>query len=106
METGIEGAEGCGGGLEEAFKRAVEAGAAGGETLPGLGEGLAGIMAENGGGEIGEVGLAEAELGGEDGFEAEGKFVEALDETMEKRGDARLARLTGRRVRRWRAWRS
>ena len=47
-------------------------------------------MAENRGGETGEIGLTEAELGGEDGLEAEGELVEALGETMEESGDARL----------------
>ncbi len=70
VEAGVEGADADGGALQGAFEGAVEAGAAGLEALAGLGEALAGIVAKESGGEIGEVGLMLAELGGEGGFKA------------------------------------
>ena len=59
------------------------------------GEGLAGIVAEDGGGEVGDVVLTLAKLGGEGGFRAEGEVVEALGLAVQKRGDAGLGAADG-----------
>jgi hypothetical protein len=50
VEAGVEGGEGGDGGVEAVFERAMEVVAAGLEALAGLGERLAGIVAEDGGG--------------------------------------------------------
>jgi hypothetical protein len=56
----------------------VELGAAGQEPFAGLGKGLAGIVAKDGGGKVGGVALALAELAADGSFRAENKIVEAL----------------------------
>ena len=62
VEARAECADADGGTLQSAFEGAVEADAAGEQALAGLGKRLAGIVAEDGGGEIGEAGLAMAKL--------------------------------------------
>ena len=88
MEAGVNGADADGGAAECALERAVDAGAEGLQTFAGQGEGLAGIVAEDGGGEVGDTILAFSELGGEGGFQTEGKVVESLGLAVEERGDS------------------
>ena len=52
-------------------------------------------MAEDGGGEVGDVGLAAGGTGGEGGFAAEAEVVEALGLAVEERGDAGLGATDG-----------
>jgi hypothetical protein len=56
----------------------VEVGAASHELFAGLGKGLARIVTEDGGAEVGGVTLALAELAADGSFRAENKVVEAL----------------------------
>ena len=65
VEAGVEGADADGGAAQRAVEGAVDTGAEGLKAFAGLGEGLAGIVAEDGGGEGGDLVLALAELGGE-----------------------------------------
>ena len=65
------------------------------QAFAGFGEGLAGIVAEDSGGEVCDVVLALAELGGEGGLKTEGKIVEALGLAVEKRGHAGLGAADG-----------
>ena len=58
MEAGIECADANGGALEGALNGAVEAGAAGGEAFACVGEGLARVVLEDGGGKEGKMALA------------------------------------------------
>ena len=95
MEAGIDGADADGGSAQGAFKRAVDAAAESLEAFAGVGEGLAGIVTEDGGGEFGDAVLALAKLGCEGGFSAEAVVVETLGLAMEKRGDARLGAADG-----------
>ena len=95
VEAGVDGADADGGAAEGALEGAVDAGAEGLEAFAGFGEGLAGIVAEDGGGEVGDPVLALAELRGEGGFEAEGKVVEALGLAVQQRGDAGLGAADG-----------
>ena len=61
MEARVEGVEGGGGGVEEALGGAVEVGAAGEKAFARLSKSLTRIVAEDGGGQLGNAGLAEAE---------------------------------------------
>ncbi len=74
--------------MDHALHGMVEVGAAGEEAFAGLGEGLAGIVAEDGGGEVGGVALALAKLAAEGGFCAKGQVVEALGLAVQQGGDA------------------
>ena len=92
VEAGVERADADGGAAEGALEGAVDAGAEGLEVFAGLGEGLAGIVAEDGGGEGGDVILALAKLGGEGGFEAEAESrrdAGSGDGGMRRRGTRR-----------------
>jgi hypothetical protein len=71
MEAGVKGADADGGATQISFERAVDSGTEGLEAFAGGGEGLAGIVAEDGCGEIGDLVLSLAELGGESGFQTE-----------------------------------
>jgi len=82
--------------LKETLGGAVDAGAAGEEALAGLGEGLTRIVAEDGGCEFADAGLAKAKRAVERRVEALGEVVDALGEAMEKHGDAALGAV-GRR---------
>jgi hypothetical protein len=64
VEAGVNRADAGGGALQRVIEGAIDAGAKGLEALAGFGEGLAGIVAENCGGEVGYLVLALAELGG------------------------------------------
>ena len=65
------------------------------KAFAGFGEGLAGIVAEDGGGEIGNLILKLAELGGEGRLQPEGEVVDALGLAMQERGDAGLGAADG-----------
>ena len=95
MEAGVERAEADSGALQGALDGAIDASAECLQALAGLREGLAGIVAEDGGGEVGDAVLAVAELGGERGFEAKGEVVEALGLAVNERGDARFGAADG-----------
>jgi len=84
VEARVERAEAGGGGVDEALGRAVEMGAAGEEALACLGKGLARIVAEDEGCELGNVGLTNADSVVESGVEALGKVVDALGGAMEE----------------------
>src|ERR1035438_4658812 len=73
----------------------AEPAAAGQQALAGLGKSLAGIAAEDGGGEGGNVELAQAELAAEGRFKTEREVVEALGRAAQQRGDARLGAAGG-----------
>ena len=65
-----------------------QADAAGGKVLLGVGQALARIVAEDGGGELGNVALGVADAEGHAADEALEGIVEALGEPVKKRGDA------------------
>ena len=95
VQPRIEGADGGGGGMERALQCAVEARAAGGEALAGLGKPLARIVAQNSGGEIGDVALMLAELRADGVLHAEADVVPVLFEPMQERGHAALGAADG-----------
>ena len=71
MRRASSGASADSGAAEGALEGAVNASAEGLEAIASFSEGLAGIVAEDGGGEVGDVVLAAAELSGQGGFDAE-----------------------------------
>ena len=74
--------------MQLALKGAIEMGAACLKALAGLRQCLAGIVAENGGGKLGNVSLLLTQLRGDRGFLAEGEVVEALGGAMKHRRHA------------------
>jgi len=95
MEAGVEGAGADCGAAQGALDGAVKPGAAGLEAFAGVGEGVARVVVEDVGGEVGNLALALAELGGEGGFETECEVVEALGGAAQERGHARLGTVCG-----------
>ena len=75
MEAGVDCADADGCAAEGAVEGTIDAGGKGLEAFASLGEGLAGIVAKDGGGEVGDVGLLLPELNGEGGFAAETQVV-------------------------------
>jgi len=90
VEAGVERAEADSGALQSTFEGAMEAGAVSLESFAGLGQGLAGIVAEDGRGEGGDVILLAAQMCGEGSFLSEDKVVEALGLAMNQCRDARF----------------
>ena len=76
--------------MEQALDGAVEARAAGEQPFAGLGEPLAGIVAQDGRGKLGDAKLMATQMGGESRFLAEAEVVEALGKAVQHRGDARF----------------
>jgi hypothetical protein len=64
VEARVDGANANGGATQGALKGAVDAGAEAAQAFAGCGEGLAGIVAKDSGGEAGDLILALAEMGG------------------------------------------
>ncbi len=73
--------------MDEALGGTVEVSAAGQEALAGLGKGLARIVAEDGGGQLGDARLTEAESVVKRRVEALGQVVDALGGAMKEGGD-------------------
>jgi hypothetical protein len=88
--------------VDAALGRAVEVDAAGEEAFAGLGKSLARVMAEDGGGQLGNVGSALANGAVERRVETLGRVVDALGGAVMRVS----TRLTGKRMSRWRACKS
>ena len=88
MQAGIEGLEPGAALVEQTLRGVQEADAAGGKVLLGVGEALAGIVAENGGAKLDNVAMGVADAEGHAADEALSGVVEALGEPVKKRGDA------------------
>jgi hypothetical protein len=74
VQARVEGADGDGGTLQRAFEGAVDAVRQACQAFAGLGQGLARIVAQDGGGQLGDVALRKlAELAGERCFHAEAR---------------------------------
>ena len=76
--------------MEKVFQGAVQPVAAGEQAFAGLGKPLAGVVAQDGGGEAGYMKLMAVELIAEGGLQTKRVIVEALGEAVQQRGDARL----------------
>ena len=74
--------------MQPALLNAVETGAAGGQLFAGLSELAAGIVAQNGCRQLGQIMLAAAQVARRLRFQAEAEFVQALGQAMEKCIDA------------------
>ena len=88
VQAGIEGLELGAALVEQTLRGVQQADAAGGEVLLGMREALAGIVAENGSAELGNMALGIADAEGHAAGEALGGIVEALGEPVKKGGDA------------------
>ncbi len=87
VQAGIDGLELGAALVEQTLSGVQKADAAGGEVLLGVRKPLAGIVAENGSAEFGNVTLGIADAEGHAAGEALRGIVEALGEPVKKRGD-------------------